>query len=125
MGTEPLKREVKKFPYVANLDELKALSSNGATAFTSEEGASKMLGVPKSTLKQLEGRGDLNGYRLKGGSPDKDHVFIDLESIKAYQARKVIATREAGVKALAKAALAQEAALAKEALAKEAVGAAS
>ena len=49
-----MKKEVKKFPYVANLDELKSLSAETAAGFTSEEGASKTLGVPKSTLKQLE-----------------------------------------------------------------------
>ena len=110
MGIVLLKKEVKKFPYVANLDELKVLSTTGG-GFTSEEGASKMLGVPKSTLKQLEGRGDITGYRLKGSTPEKDHVFIDSQSVRDYQVRKEATTR---AKAAA-AADAKEAAAAKEA----------
>lgn len=104
MGIEQLKKEVKKFPYVANLDELKSLTPPGG-GFTSEEGASKLLGVPKSTLKQLEGRGDITGYRLKGGSPDKDHIFIDMQSVKDYQTRKeATAAAKAQAKELAAAA---------------------
>lgn len=110
-----MKKEPKKFPYVANLDELKALGGG----FTSEEGASKLLGVPKSTLKQLEARGEITGYRLKGGSPDKDHIFIDVQSVKDYQVRKEAAAKETA----AKKALAAEAAAA-AAAAKEPVGAA-
>ena len=102
-----MKKEPKKFPYVANLDELKTHGSG----FTSEEGASKVLGVPKSTLKQLEARGDITGYRLKGGSPDKDHIFIDLQSVKDYQVRKAATTKETAAK---KALKAEEAAAKKE-----------
>ena len=70
------------------------------------------MGVPKSTLKQLEGRGDITGYRLKGSTPDKDHVFIDVQSVKDYQVRKEATTREKAAAAAAKEA-------AKEAAAKE------
>ncbi|MDB5098465.1 MAG: hypothetical protein JWM80_2886 [Cyanobacteria bacterium RYN_339] len=107
-----MKKEPKKFPYVLNLDELRTHGSG----FTSEEGASKLLGVPKSTLKQLEARGDITGYRLKGGSPDKDHIFIDVQSVKDYQVRKA---------ATAKATAAKKALAAEAAAEMEPVGAAS
>ena len=83
------KKESKKFAYVENLDELKQFSAEHG-GFLSPEGAAKMLMITKSQIATLETRGDLEGYRLRGGSsPEaKDHVFVSLESVKSYGVRK-------------------------------------
>lgn len=83
------KKESKKFAYVETLDELKQFSAEHG-GFLSPEGAAKMLMITKSQIATLETRGDIVGYRLKGGTSDdsKDHVFVSLESVKAYQIRK-------------------------------------
>lgn len=83
------KKESKKFPYVESLDELKQYTGEHG-GFLSLEGAAKMLMITKSQVATLETKGEISGYRLKGGnSPEaKDHVFISLESVKAYTTRK-------------------------------------
>lgn len=83
------KKESKKFAYVESLDELKQFSAEHG-GFLSPEGAAKMLMITKSQVATLETKGEIAGYRLKGGSSDdaKDHVFVSLESVKAYQIRK-------------------------------------
>ena len=83
------KKETKKFPYVESLDELKQYTGEHG-GFLSPEGAAKMLMITRSQVATLETKGEISGYRLKGGnSPEaKDHVFISLESVKAYSVRK-------------------------------------
>ena len=105
------KKEAKKFPYVESLDELKQHTSEHG-GFLSLECAAKMLMVTKSQVTTLETKGEIAGYRLKGGaSPEaKDHVFISLESVKAYQLRKKSADAAKAEAAKADAAAAKEAA---------------
>jgi hypothetical protein len=107
------KKETKKFPYVESLDELKQFSGEHG-GFLSPEGAAKMLMITKSQIATLETRGEIAGYRLKGGaSPEaKDHVFVSLESVKAYATRKKASDT-------AKAAAAKEALANKEPVAAE------
>lgn len=115
------KKEAKKFPYVESLDELKQHTTEHG-GFLSLEGAAKMLMVTKSAVTTLETKGEISGYRLKGGSsPEaKDHVFISLESVKAYTARKKTADAAKAEAAKDAAAAAKaEAAAAKEPVAAE------
>ena len=86
-----MKKEIKKFPYVANLDELKQIgATNGG--FVSDQAAAKMIFVTRAYIGQLEKRGEIHGYRLRANSnvedDSRDHIFIEVESIKAYTARK-------------------------------------
>ncbi len=86
-----MKKEIKKFPYVANLDELKSIgATNGG--FVSDQAAAKLLFVTRAYVLQLEKRGEIHGYRLRANSnvedDSRDHIFVEVESVKAYTARK-------------------------------------
>ncbi|MEB3197691.1 MAG: hypothetical protein VKP62_10855 [Candidatus Sericytochromatia bacterium] len=83
------KKESKKFPYVDRIDELAPFREQ-AGGFLSLEGAAKILMTTRSQIATLETRGEITGFRLRGGaSPEaKDIVFISHESVKAYALRK-------------------------------------
>lgn|GEM_PF-5633925 len=90
-----VRQSAKKFPYVDNLDQLKSLTAE-CGGFLSVTGAAQMLGCNRADIAKFERKGEISGFRLKTTftadsqihDDSKDHIFIALDSVKAFVERK-------------------------------------